>query len=186
MGKLLILSVLILLGSFGFYLKTNYDILKQVDKQIENINDDICRRIPLKTNGPEDIQRIDDDYLLTVTGNTIEIWNHYGKDQKDVASGEFILIPSNGIGDLVFLDILNFPKEYKIHAHGIYAKGYIVYVINHAYKYGGERIDVFEISPKNKTATYLKTFQIPKDLFGITNDLVVLDDEDESFFITQW
>ena len=42
--------------------------------------------------------------------------------------------------------MLNFPKEIAFHPHGIYIhQEKYVFVVNHAYDKGGERVDLFKL-----------------------------------------
>jgi hypothetical protein len=76
----------------------------------------------------------------------------------------------------------DFPSDIAFHPHGIYLRRNILYVINHAYYKGGERVEVFELV-KNQTgdliANYLRSILLPSYLMGISNDLVVVGDKDE-------
>lgn len=72
------------------------------------------------------------------------------------------------------------------HPHGIYLfEKRLLYIINHAFKYGGERVEVFSIT-KSPTVevTYLRTIQFPDSTIGTLNDIVVV--AEDSFYVTKW
>lgn len=54
--------------------------------------------------------------------------------------------------------------------------------MNHAYKYGGERIEMFQIV-KNDTIQYLNTILFDKEYTGTLKDLIVISDN--RFLITK-
>lgn len=166
------------------YIVYNIKGFMQTDLAIPKLNDDACHKILIDGNGPEDIAFFNEKYLITATSFMHEIW-HYNKTQELVPSGEIFLI--NALTEhTIKLTKLKYPANVKFHAHGIYVKGEILYVINHAYKFGGERIDVFRINAELLEALYIKSFEFPELYYGLLNDIVVLNDEEESFFVTTW
>ena len=194
-GKIIIASLFVLIISFFMYSIHNYSSLLETNKRLVNFNNESCYRIEIKSNGPEDITELNDDYLVTASGNTIEIWYHYNKPTEKVPNGHIILIPktkssasSYSDKDLIYLEITNTPNIYSFHAHGLYVNNNKLYVLNHAYKSGGERLDVFNIDINNKKAVLIDSFIFPSELYGITNDIVVLDNknDEDSFFVTTW
>lgn len=175
-------ALFIILLSYMIY---NYISLLQTNLPIPALNDKDCRRLELDGNGPEDVSYFNEHYLITATSHMHEIWNHYGKSQEEVPSGEIYFIEV-ATERLIKLKRQNYPSNLKLHSHGIYVRGDQLYILNHAYKFGGERIDVFKIDSSNYEAIYLKSFEFSSEFSGLFNDLTVLDDEEESFFITSW
>mmetsp|Transcript_6795 Transcript_6795/g.6680 ORF Transcript_6795/g.6680 Transcript_6795/m.6680 type:complete len:346 (+) Transcript_6795:65-1102(+) len=84
------------------------------------------------------------------------------------------------------IPIHNFPKEIGFHPHGLFLfKNETLYVINHAFNRGGERVEVFKLqeSEGKIEATYLRSIVFDDEFIAKFNDLAVID-EDE-FYITQ-
>lgn len=82
---------------------------------------------------------------------------------------------------------INFPAGVAFHPHGMYLNGARLYVINHAYSKGGERVDIFELShgPDHKVkAHWFDSYVFGSEYYGLFNDLVAIS-EDE-YFVTQW
>lgn len=75
------------------------------------------------------------------------------------------------------LNLIGFPDNTSLHIHGIdivvKPDGDKLYVINHAFKYGGERIEVFEILP-NLDLKYTHSIIVDQKYNGGLNDLVVM------------
>jgi len=98
------------------------------------------------------------------------------------------------------LPIINYPEGVNFHPHGIYIRkeDRTLYVINHAYEKGGERIDVFGIAtaddgdddiendiPNRLDYQYSITSDwMKKEMNGILNALVVV--EKNKFYVTQY
>ena len=73
-----------------------------------------------------------------------------------------------------------FPDDVRFNAHGIYLEkeSSTLYVLNHAYKHGGDRVEVFHISDQdnNVAASYMRSVKLSEDVLGILNDLTVVGD----------
>jgi len=98
------------------------------------------------------------------------------------------------------LPLLNYPEGVAFHPHGLYIRreDRTLYVVNHAYEKGGERIDVFAIGtaedgdddPENDVPNRLEyKYSITSDwmkneMNGIFNSLIVV--EKNKFFVTQY
>jgi hypothetical protein len=96
------------------------------------------------------------------------------------------------------LPFIDYPEGINFHPHGIYIRkeDRTLYVINHAYEKGGERIDVFRIIttddddidddiPIRLDYKYSITSDwMKKELNGIINSIVVV--EENKFYITQY
>lgn len=82
--------------------------------------------------------------------------------------------------------IENFP-DINFHPHGLYLyRNSSLYVLNHAYYNGGERIEIFDLfENENKVkAKYKKSITFDDSYLGRLNDLAVLNDEE--IYITEW
>lgn len=98
------------------------------------------------------------------------------------------------------LPVTGFPEDVDFHPHGIFIRKEDdeLYVINHAYEKGGERIEVFDIltnddddsDPDNAVPTSLRykhsitSDWMKKEMNGILNSLVVV--EQNKFYVTQY
>ncbi len=96
------------------------------------------------------------------------------------------------------LPLVGFPEGIDFHPHGIYVHkpDNTLYVVNHAYENGGERIEVFDIvtdgdvSDDNSIPTKLNhkysitSDWMKKELNGVLNSLVVV--EPNKFYVTQY
>ena len=83
--------------------------------------------------------------------------------------------------------LVNFPVGVRFQAHGIYLEkeSHTLFVLNHAYKYGGERVDVFRLTEKDNkvVANYMRSIRLPDDVNGMLNDLTVVGDH---IYLTQY
>ncbi|VEU35516.1 unnamed protein product [Pseudo-nitzschia multistriata] len=98
------------------------------------------------------------------------------------------------------LPIFNYPENIDFHPHGMYIRkeDSTLYVINHAYENGGERIDVFGVGtaddgdddtendiPNRLDYQYSITSDwMNNDMHGILNSLIVV--EKNKFYVTQY
>jgi len=82
----------------------------------------------------------------------------------------------------------NFPQNVAFYPHGIYIyKNNSLYVINHAYQKGGERVEIFDIVENQKDIIHLnykRSIVFPEEFTGLFNSLVVVGDEDEIYITT--
>lgn len=142
---------------------------------------------------PEDVQVIPGTrYLLMGVDDRVAMWATPGKGPNDAPKGGIaaLKLPENRTGkpEVSMVEIENWPEEVDFHPHGLYIRGAsTLYVINHAYAKGGERVEVMDISlPTSSppTLTYRKSLLLPAYLLGITNDLVAVSDSD--VYLTTW
>lgn len=180
LSHLLLLIISISILAYAIILK-NLDEFEELNKEIKNLDNSQCKSVPIPLNnyGAEDIEIYDDQYLITAAGN-FYLKMHTDLSYDDIKSGNIYLIPKDGVSEIITLTTLNFPEGVKFYPHGIYSNSVNneIYVLNHAFNRGGERIDHFRIDISSKTATYIDTMNLPDMLYGITNDFVVLDDKD--------
>lgn len=78
------------------------------------------------------------------------------------------------------LKINGFPKDIAFYAHGItiqYKKdGDYLYVINHAYHNGGERVEILRIIQEDLSLHYMHSIIMDPKYNGVLNDLIVVGD----------
>lgn len=136
---------------------------KEIKSSIINNN---CSYYNFSEYGPEDLEVFNDDYFITSTGNIL-YYTHFGdKKIDDIPSGNIYLIPrNNNINEEnkgneskipISLKISNYSLNTKLFSHSIYfnQKSKFLYIVNHAYSNGGDRIDRFYIDLSSKQAQY--------------------------------
>jgi hypothetical protein len=133
-----------------------------------------------------------------------------GEPKDMVVYGEFILsaidsrkqlfFEPNGVttapqGEIVSIDIIfrkstpveirYFPQDIGFHPHGMYVKDSYLYVVNHAFSKGGERLEKFYINTRwGISLDHVASIQLPSELAGTISDILVIDDH--KFIATQW
>lgn len=164
-----------LISIFVSVYKININEIMQNDLVIEHIDNQHCNRREINSFGPEDVVFFNNQYLITATSGALEIWNVFSEDQKNFTDGGIYLIDPR-TEESFQLQMLNFPENVKFHAHGIYVRDSLLYAINHAFLYGGERIEIFEIDASKFKARHLSGFILAPSFNGILNDLIVIDE----------
>lgn len=153
------------------------------------LNQEKCTLIP-GIMGPEDIVNWH-GIGLAGSDDRVKLW--YGGDKMPVDAvpngAIYAIYPSNDT-KIRFkpLSLHGFPLEIAFHPHGMALYPHQLYVINHAYGKGGERIEVFDLDCCDEsegsvklTYNYSLTFQ---DFHGMLNDLVAISENE--IFVTQW
>lgn len=186
MRKSLLCSLLVL--GLAFFL---YQSLVFIDALKFNplFNQEKCTLIP-GIMGPEDIVNWH-GIGLTGSDDRVKLW--YGGDQipvDTVPNGAiYAIYPSNDT-KISFkpLTLHGFPSEIAFHPHGMALYPNHLYVINHAYGKGGERIEVFNVDCCSENEGSVKltynhslTFI---DYHGMLNDLIAINENE--IFVTQW
>ena len=128
-----------------------------------------------------------DKYLVSALDDKVELHERSGIEKaQNGGLYAFRLDDVQHSGHHVRME--NVPKNVRFQGHGIYLEkeSHTLFAINHAYKYGGERVDVFRLREDTDTqqvvAHYMRSikFKDPK-LMGVLNDLTVVGDY---FYIT--
>jgi hypothetical protein len=102
----------------------------------------------------------------------------------EIPFGRMMLVDTDGtVRDL---KLHGFPEGVAFYPHGLSIwEGKWVYVINHAYNRGGERVEVFEIRNEGTIELYyLQSFEFPDNMAGALNDLAVVAPGE--FYITHF
>eukprot|EP01127_Copromyxa_protea_P018414 TRINITY_DN5800_c0_g1_i1.p1 TRINITY_DN5800_c0_g1~~TRINITY_DN5800_c0_g1_i1.p1 ORF type:complete len:399 (+),score=60.54 TRINITY_DN5800_c0_g1_i1:14-1210(+) len=93
-----------------------------------------------------------------------------------------------GSPSLEALDMVDFPEGVAFHPHGfgLWSQGDLLFVVNHAYALGGERVDVFKLVEENGKITlfYQSSVRFSKELSGVMNDVVPVSKDE--FYISKW
>ena len=177
-------SLLLIFLAYATYNFINIlDLFKTVDPTL--LQEDNCQIIPGYI-GIEDFVEYSDEILIGGSNNNLKLFtlNNYNDTENgnmisfNISSKQFSIVP-----------LKNFPGNIAFHPHGIFLfKKEIIYVINHAFDKGGERIEKFRIIEKEDKITYLtymQSFILPDTLKGTLNDLVALR-EDEFYFTSSY
>lgn len=175
LGKITVffISMFVLLFSYIFLFAYNKMNVDNFDAKLFSNQD--CISLNTNHDGTEDIEFFNEEYLITAAGNFHWFYSHIKVDS--VPSGEIYLINKNGRENPIKLEMVDYPKDVSFHPHGIFTKNKkFLYVLNHAYNKGGERIDYFEIDVANKKALYKSSMIFENEYNGRINDFVVLDD----------
>lgn len=172
---------------FFAYVTYNYinilDLFKTIDPSL--LQDEDCQIIRGYT-GIEDFVEYSDEILIGGSNNNLNLFtlNNYNSAENgkiisfNILSKQFSVLP-----------LYNYPDSIAFHPHGMYLfKKEIIYVINHGFDKGGERIEKFRINEKEgkiTSLTYIQSFILPESLKGTLNDLVALK-EDEFYFTSSY
>jgi len=200
--RLLIFTGLLALfiGTAIYPLYVRYAYVMQADKVITlTANADACQVLEGPV-GAEDAAIISNDIVIFGSDDRMTLWEVANGAYK-AKNGSLVVVHStNGETRVSTLPLHNFPENTAFHPHGIYLfranDEMLLYVINHAYFAGGERVDVFKVqhvspSKENEFAPISVTYEftlgreyLSKNSMGCANDLVVV--KPGEFFITQY
>ena len=165
---------------FSLGLLVNHVLTKlDYSKKIESLNEDKCKTIdtPLAV---EDLEIFKEKYL--VGGLDDKVTLHELSGIEAAKNGGLIAWRLDDIENSQHLvRLVKFPEGVRFQAHGIYLEkeSHTLFVLNHAYKYGGERVDVFRLSEQDNkvVATYMRSIKFTDlNLNGVLNDLTVVGD----------
>ncbi|CAD8092875.1 unnamed protein product [Paramecium sonneborni] len=164
----------VFLGIF-FKLATELDVFKPVMSYNEYGN---CKYLKEDIRGPEDMTQFNSTTIIIGSGNFQKVYAR-GKPELE-QQGIYAILNSNKKNySLMKLELKNFPKDVALYIHGIYIRrqkdGDFLFVINHAYHNGGERIEIFRINEQLEL-TYEHSLIMDEQYTGILNDLVVIED----------
>jgi hypothetical protein len=168
-----------LLSFFTYQLLDKFDLLTKH----HNINDSECElfETPL---GPEDFI-LYEDFIISGVDDRVAL---FMKPNATLTApdGQLIAIDTH-TGKHTPLELKNFPsEEYAFHPHGLYKINETLYVLNHAWHRGGERIEKFTISKSSSSLniTWKESILIPDTYLGMLNDIAFYSDNE--FFATTW
>lgn len=79
-----------------------------------------------------------------------------------------------------------YPAGVRFHPHGLGLWGDRLFVVNHAYAHGGERVDVFQLDRTNGTLelVYVDVVDLSTMAMGTANDVAPVGPAE--FYVTQW
>ena len=183
MGVKTIFAVLVL--ALGYMAYNFFDTLETFKKiPPSDINDSSCEVI----DGPvgiEDFVVYSKEILIGGSNDNLKLFQLAMYN----ATEDGTLVVFNMTSKVLTSEkIEGFPKEIAFHPHGVSLfKNEFLYVINHAFEKGGERIEVIKVTNShNKVSfTYVKSFPLPETFIGTLNDLAVIN-ENEFYFTTSY
>ena len=167
--------------SFAVYRILN---ILEINKIVENLHDSSCEIIG-DIPGPEDFHIFNEKYLITISDEKLKLFELKGYNVDNLPEGGINLVDIES-KRIIKLEIKDFPKNISFHPHGIYIYNDELYIINHAYSRGGERVEVFKLEDieDNLLVKYSRSLVFPKQYSGFFNDLVVF--KQDEFLITNW
>jgi len=139
----------LLIVTISFFLYNILDIL-EITKKIQDKNNKNCRVIRGGI-GLEDFAQFNENYFIGTSNDNLKLWELEDFGVEKTANGKIFVfdIPNESIK---LYDVIGFPENVAFHPHGNYLyRNNFLYVINHAYKYGGERIEIIKIQKENKS-----------------------------------
>jgi len=191
--------VVVLLGLLSYRVIEIFEFGKEL-----NYHDfEECVLVPGIT-GAEDITRYSDSIILTSSDDRLTLWDipttrNGGPSNTEQGAIYAVVLPPNESPQntqIFKLALEGFPQSVAFHPHGIYLFNQsLLFVINHAYAQGGERVDVFSVTP-SKTADELNpplklVYEytlgekfLTEVSYGCANDILVV--APGKFYITQY
>jgi hypothetical protein len=136
----ILLVLFVISTSFAVYRILN---ILEINKIVENLHDSSCEIIG-DIPGPEDFHIFNEKYLITISDEKLKLFELKGYNVDNLPDGGIHLIDIES-KRIIKLEIKDFPKNISFHPHGIYISNDELYIINHAYSRGGERVEVFKL-----------------------------------------
>jgi hypothetical protein len=128
---------------FLSYIVYNLVDLGELFKKLEYKNEKNCK-IVRGAIGFEDFHLFEDQYLIGGSNNNLKMFEMNYDTIAEVEKGNIAVFDTKNENFKIY-QIINFPKDITFHPHGVYLYKNLLYVINHAYSLGGERIEVLKI-----------------------------------------
>ena len=171
--KLYLVIFSLLAAAFSWIAFRAY-IMLDLDKSKDLFNHKSCIRVS-NFPGVEDITMFK-NVAIGCTGNLGEVIEQ--NNPNAVPNGSLVLIdPAKQTVSPI--EIKGFPQDIAFHPHGMSLfEDRLLYVINHAFRNGGERVDVFQVSESPKIeVTYVRSIQFPSSTITTLNDLLVVAED---------
>lgn len=142
--KKIIYNLLIALIILIAYIIHNLIDLLDVLKHIDAFNDDDCK-VVRGAKGLDDFAQYDEKFFIGTSAKWTKKWQIHQIDFGKIENGTIVVFDiQNEI--ISNHNIIDFPKNIAFHPLGIflYRNAYL-YIINHEYKFGWDRIEVVKI-----------------------------------------
>jgi hypothetical protein len=176
-------ALFILLLSYIVY---NFIQIGDILKKPQLVNDKDCK-VLRGALGIEDLVKYG-KYIIGGSDDRVKLWHIEEEGVEKTPQGSIVVIDTTLDNKIKKIPISNFPKDVNFHPHGIYLyKNSTLYVINHAYQKGGERVEILSISEDPNSGVkieYLRSHQHDDKFAGNFNDLAVIG-EDE-YYVSTW
>ncbi|CAD8161971.1 unnamed protein product [Paramecium octaurelia] len=162
----IIAIILNIMNGLDFFL--NFSSIQQYEN---------CQYLDVDIKGPEDMQQYNRTTIIVGSGNFQKL---YAQNRIELEQQGIYAIINSDQQDfkIMQLQMIGYPKDVALNIHGIYLKKQnnrdYLFLINHAYKYGGERIEIFQVS-EQLDLTYQHSILMEQQYNGILNDLIVID-----------
>jgi len=146
---------------FLAYLIYNIIDLMEIFKKVEFKNEKNCKIIR-GAIGFEDFQLFENQYLIGGSNDNLKM-NEMDYDTIAEVDKGNIAVFDTITESFNFYKIENFPENITFHPHGVYLykneknENYL-YVINHAFSLGGERIEVIKVEKKGGNTITIPLF----------------------------
>ncbi|MEE4248261.1 MAG: hypothetical protein V2I33_22965 [Kangiellaceae bacterium] len=136
----------------------------------ETHDDDGCFRVPTGYPGSEDVMWLDSEHAIFSSCDLVKLED----SNFTIPFGKIMMVDIRG--NLRELERHGFPAKVAFYPHGLSIwEGRWLYVINHAFNRGGERVEVFEIRRETGIELhYQQSLVFPDRMAGALNDLVVI------------
>lgn len=145
--KIVWISIFITLTLFLSFIVYNIVEELEIFKQLQPVNDKNCKVIRGGV-GIEDFVQYDEGYLIGISNELLKNSIIYNFKFDNIRNGSIVTFDIKK-EIIKKYPIIGLPKEIAFHPHGIYLyQKKLLYIINHAYKQGGERIEVVKINKK--------------------------------------
>mmetsp|Transcript_46409 Transcript_46409/g.116870 ORF Transcript_46409/g.116870 Transcript_46409/m.116870 type:complete len:418 (+) Transcript_46409:89-1342(+) len=147
--------------------------------------------VPVDVIGAEDIVPIGDGLAIASSNDNMFQWVNPRGSPSTTPPGHLFLLDTRGATPkLSVLPLKGFPDRIPFHPHGIYydPKRERLFVVNHAYREGGERVELFTVqqsSADQYQARYLRTVRSKAfDAFAMGNLNDVISPFENELYVT--
>ena len=197
MGYFSVTNIILLFLSIIIYIIYNLYSIIDPNHTITSVNSDKCRKYK-GIIGAEDVIKFG-KFLVAPSDDRLKLWEDPNFTTLQVPNGGLYLINPE-TEQIRKLELKGFPYAAGVvfHPHGMYFTNGFLYVINHAYSRGGERVEVFTLDrqedledlTKFETLGIRYKYSIKFDdmHMGRLNDLIVTKSAEgkDEIYITQY
>lgn len=139
------------------YITYNAIDLLEIFKKLESKNDKNCKAIRGAV-GLEDFELWENQYLIGGSNDNLKMLEMDYNSIEDIKTGHMAVFDTLTEKIRLF-NVNKFPEGIAFHPHGVFFAGRnLIYVINHAYNLGGERVEVIEIEKKGEGGIFFNLF----------------------------
>jgi len=174
----------VLAAIIGVLANIGYVVFKRIDyfNELSTLNDEECFKISC-CKGPEDLV-IYGRFVITGHDNRESLWGKEDGALHTLNGGLSVIDLSTRTS--YDISILNLP-DVAFHPHGMHlVNNSTLYVINHAYSRGGERVEKLRVSEEEGMVKieYLESILFTTQHYGRINSVRFVSEKD--FYATDW